>query len=387
MNTSMKSGAVSGIGMGLRAGLRAGLRSGLLGLRPTLLTVLLSMLFAACATKPPKPPPPPAPVPEPVVVSRVAPIEVDTATETLRKLGRHQESLDRVSAPLLLSNPDLCKSHARNLLGFTAKTQYSYTAEFIKEAQALFNLGENLQVTNILANSGAARAGLLRGDILISVEGKFLPGGPDAETAAAEILAPFTNTRTDVRLVISRDGFNQSLTVPLTRACSFRVEVGNADNVNSYADGRRIMVTRGMLEYIQSDTELAYVIAKEIAHNALSHASKQRSSAIVSAQISNLVRLNPDLSMLIGSAGIKPTPGELDAAADYLSLYMLARAGFSIDNALNFWQQLAADYPASVLSGHTAIHPAVISRFVAIEKGIKEIKAKQKSKKPLLPSP
>ncbi len=351
--------------------------------------LLAMLLFTACASKLPKSPPlvQPPPSPPAPAVSQLPMPEPDTAIETLRMLAKFQEDLDRVAAPLLLNNAELCKSHARNLLGFTAKTQYSYTLEFIKEAQALFNLGENLQVTNILPGSGASRAGLQRGDVLISVEGQLFQGGPEAEAAAADILAPLTNTRSSVRIVVRRNGANIDLTIPLSRACAFKVELGNSDNVNTYADGRRIMVTRGMLEYTQSDNEIAYVIAKEIAHNALSHASKQRSNIIVGQQISNLVRLHPDLNMLISSAGIKPTPGELDAAADYLSLYMVARAGFSVEQGPIFWKRLAEDYPASVLNGHTAIHPARILRMLALDKAAKEIKDKQRGKKPLLPAP
>jgi predicted Zn-dependent protease len=50
-------------------------------------------------------------------------------------------------------------------------------------------------------------------------------------------------------------------------------------------------------------------------------------------------------------------PQDLDSAADYLSLYMVARAGYSVEGAHAFWQRLATQYPASVLNGYTANHP------------------------------
>jgi predicted Zn-dependent protease len=145
------------------------------------------------------------------------------------------------------------------------------------------------------------------------------------------------------------------------------------------------MITRGMLNFAKSDTEVAYLIAREMAHNALGHAAKQRSNSVVGQQIDNLIRVNPDLSMLIGSAGIKPTPPDLDLAADNLSLYFLARAGFSLDAVSSFWQRLASQYPATVLNSHTALHPAHAARMTALEKSLKEIRAKQRAQKPLLP--
>lgn len=355
-------------------------------LQSRLLPALLAAWLAGCATQNQAPAPhEQKPLTQEPVVSLTAPPGEDPEFEILRNVASQQERLDRVSAPLLLNNPELCKSYARNLLGFIPKTQYSYSSEFVKAAQALFGLGERLQVVGVLAGSGAARAGLRKGDILVSAEDRLLPSGPNAETAVGEILGPLTASRASVRLTILRDGAQQALVIPLTRACPFRVDLGNADNVNTYADGQRIMITRGILDFTRSDNEIAYLIAKEMAHNALSHAAKQRSNSVVGQQINNLKRIHPDTGMLIGSAGIKPTPPELDTAADTLAMYMLARGGFSLDQVLPFWQRLAAHYPATVLNGHTALHPATAARIAAMEKAIKEVKAKQAAKKPLLP--
>jgi predicted Zn-dependent protease len=89
--------------------------------------------------------------------------------------------------------------------------------------------------------------------------------------------------------------------------------------------------------------------------------------------------------MLIGSAGVKPMPAELDVAADQLSLYMVARAGYNVEGARAFWQRLATQYPASVLNGYTANHPAVSQRLSAIDRTVAEIRKKQAAKLPLLP--
>jgi predicted Zn-dependent protease len=89
--------------------------------------------------------------------------------------------------------------------------------------------------------------------------------------------------------------------------------------------------------------------------------------------------------MLIGSGGIKAMPAELDASADRLSVFMLARAGYNIDGADDFWKRLAATQPASILNGYTANHPATDARIAAINKTVAEIKAKKGSKKALVP--
>ncbi len=345
----------------------------------TLLAVAAALALTACATQAPSG----SSGPLPAVTGSQAVESGEHAT--LRSLTALQDRLYRVTAPILVKNTELCKSNARNLLGFTAKNKYSYSIELASAAESFLGLDERLQVMGVLADSGAAKAGVRTGDKLIAIEGSPIPSGLNAERQAAAILLPLMNKRSTVKLSVARGGTEIPLTVPLTRACAFGVELGNAGHVNAYNDGRRVMLTRGMMKFVQSDTELAYVLAKELAHNSLRHAYKQNIAGTVNAIIENLARVQPDLSAMAGSSGIKAMPQDLDAEADRLALYMLARAGYDIDGAARFWQRLATQYPSSVLNGYTAIHPGTEHRISSIERTVAEIKARQASKRPLLP--
>jgi hypothetical protein len=345
-------------------------------------------LLASCAAPPPAKPVP-APVPRaPEPVQPPAPPPPTAEQVTLRALVDAQDRLYRVAAPLLVNNTPLCKGDGavRSLLGFTAKNRYSYSEEFVEAAQSVLGLGEQLQVTGVQTGSGAARVGIRRGDLLVAVADKPVPQGPNAERLAAQMLMPLLRNHTSsVRLTVARAGADIALNVPLTQACAFGIELGLSDNVNAYADGVRVMVTRGMLSFAANDDELAYVLAREMAHNALRHPKRQKMNATVGGIIDNLIRMHPDLSIMSGMAGVKPMPADLDAAADRLALYMLARADYNIDGASAFWQKLAAQVPATVLDGYTAIHPATAARLQAIDKAVAEIKGKLAVKKPLLP--
>jgi hypothetical protein len=350
-------------------------------------TVLLPVALAltACATQSPPPQSERPERPDPVVIAPQVP-QISAADEaTLRALISHQDRLYRVAGPLLVNNPDLCKGNARNLLGFTAKNKYSYSTELSQAAQTLFGLDDRLQVMGVLAGSGAARAGVRRGDKLIEADGQPLPEGRDAERETAAILGSLVATRPSIRLTVLRDGANTVLNVPLTRACAYSIELGNVDTVNAYDDGRRVMITRGMINFARSDEELAYVLAKEMAHNSLGHAGKQNMSATVGGIIDNMIRVRPDVTALAGTSGVRPMPQELDAAADALSLYMLARAGYNIDRVPRFWERLASQYPPTVLNGYTAIHPSTAFRLSVMERIVDDVKAKQGAKKPLSP--
>jgi hypothetical protein len=307
------------------------------------------------------------------------------AADTLTKMADLQNRLYKVAAPLLIQNAELCKNQARNLLGFTAKNRWSYPGDYNEAAHVAFGMDERLQVTSVLAGSGAARAGLQNGDVLLAAAGKPLPTGQHALSQAGAIFGKIVAAQASLPMTIERRASERQVTIPVTRACAFAIELGNADNVNAYADGSRVLVTRGMINATRDDDELAFVLARSMAHNMLGHAAAQRSSATLGSIIDNLKSVTPDNSMLIGSGGIKAMPPEVDAAADRLGQYMAARAGYDVDEAPGFWKRLNESYPATVLNGFNANHPVLAARLSAIEKANAEIKAKRSAKKPLAP--
>lgn len=305
-------------------------------------------------------------------------------TAALRSMIAMQDRLFKVASPLLTANVPLCKGNARNLLGFTAKNKYSYSQAMAPAAQSL-GFDDRLKVTDVLPGSGAARNDIKRGDYLISVGDRPVPQGESAERLTAILLTPLMTGKTPIKLGLQRGSTPMNVMVPLTTACAFSIELGNVDTVNAYSDGTRVLVTRGMLNFVRTDEELAYLIAREMAHNALAHPGRQKMVKTIGDIINNLMRTNPDTTTLAGTGGILPYGQDMDAAADTLALYMLVRAGYSIDNAPAFWKRLAAQYPASVPNGYTALHPSTTYRLAMIGKVTQIINAKKAAGKPLLP--
>ena len=86
--------------------------------------------------------------------------QMAAAADTLSKMADLQNRLYKVASPLLIQNAELCKGQARNLLGFTAKNRWSYPGDYNEAAHVAFGMDERLQVTSVLAGSGAAKAGL-----------------------------------------------------------------------------------------------------------------------------------------------------------------------------------------------------------------------------------
>jgi hypothetical protein len=344
-----------------------------------------ALLLSACATQSPAPAPalpgmPPRAAEAPALSPQVA-----AEAEALTEMANLQDRLYKVAAPLLIQNAELCKNQARNLLGFTAKNRWSYPGDYNEAARQAFGMGERLQVTGVLAGSGAARAGLQTGDILLAAGGKPLPTGKPALGQASAIFGQIITKSASLPMTVERNGSERNLTIPVTRACAFAIELGNADNVNAYADGTRVLVTRGMINFTRDDDELAYVLATTMAHNILGHPAAQRNNAALASVIDNLTGIVPDTSLLIGSGGIKAMSPDMDASAARLGLYLAARGGYDTSGAPAFWKRLAETYPPGVLNGYGANHPALAQRLAAIDKAQAEIKTKRAAKRPLTP--
>ena len=66
-------------------------------------------------------------------------------------------------------------------------------------------------------------------------------------------------------------------------------------------------------------------------------------------------------------------------------MYILAQAGYNLDDAVNFWRRFAVEVPNSIYStGGT--HPSTAERYVRMESTIKEIKDKISKGENLIPT-
>ena len=300
---------------------------------------------------------------------------------TLQSLVEQQNRLYALAAPILLGNVALCKRNARNVPAFVAHTQYAYSADLADAARTAFGLDERLRIMTVFPGSAAAQSGLLPGDILTSVGDSKIAPGPNAERDGARLIEAAGKGHPAISLGILRGSAPMTVNLPLSRACALDIELGNAENVNSYTDGRRVMLTRGMLKAVRSDEELAFVVAKEIAQGILTSAPRPGMRAMIDRLMPN----QPAPSDKARAPALQPYVPVSDATADKLALYLLVRAGGNIDAALSFWQGLAAKYPASVANSYTALHPATPYRLSVIKAVTASIKLKQSNNLPLIP--
>ena len=285
-----------------------------------------------------------------------------------------QERLNQVGGTLLTANASLCRNHVRNLVGFSAANRYSYSLPMATAASRHYGFDERLRVTNVVGNSGAGKAGLRKGDVLVTIEGKAVPVGPAAESEVVKLLSPIVEKNSSVKMTVMRDGSAKALAFPLTLACGFRVELGYSDNINALSDGQRILVTQGMMRFARTDAELAFVIAKEMAHNVLNHARSLQTTEGNRKIIDNLMQLTPNPALPVVPS--EPMTEQFDLDSDTLGLAMALRAGYDIDYATDFWARLTRTGSAS----YTASHPHSRARLDRMPNSIKRIKAAERKR-------
>ena len=302
-----------------------------------------------------------------------------------------QTELYRISLPVLSSNAEFCGDNLRPVTGVSAWNIYAVPKQYQEAARQSFGLGDSLIVQNVVPNSPGAKAGVRAGDILLAVNGRSITPGPEAIQQAQKYLNE--NGYKQMELTYARKGVNRTARFTPVTACNYPVLLDNSGAINAFADGERIVMTRGMMRFAENDTEVALVVAHELAHNTMNHIGKLKQNVMVGSLgglvVDSLlgaagVNTGNQFSRLGGAAGQQRYSVAFEQEADYVGMYYLARAGFPTDGVANFWRRMAAEGQASVDVRTT--HPTSAERFIAIERTHAEIQAKKARGEKLTPN-
>ena len=302
-----------------------------------------------------------------------------------------QTDLYRVSLPILSSNAEFCGQNVSPATGISAWTINDVPTDYRAAVQSEYNLGQDLTVLSVVPGSPGAAAGIRSGDVLLSVNGQAIPRGAEANKVAQSYLNQ--NGYNKMQISYGRAGTTRTTSLTPVVKCDYPVMLDNSAAINAYADGEKIVVSRGMTRFAENDTELALVVAHELAHNTMNHIGKLKQN-VMTGSLGGLV-----VDSLLGAAGVN-TGGQFsqiggavgqqrysvpfEQEADYVGMYYLARAGYPTSGVANFWRRMAAEGQASVDMRTT--HPTSAERFIALERTEDEIAAKKRSGDPLVPN-
>lgn len=275
-------------------------------------------------------------------------------TEALRQMESDAGILLNAGWPVLTASAELCPK-VRAAIGVKTHNLKSYPKRLRSAAGRVLGADETSRIFHIADGSPAAFAGFKRGDIILNDAGEPAKlDGDSWDTVLADNIVNVRRGREEIAITVA----------PIT-ACDYNLQLRNSAAINAYADGRNITITSGMMNFAQSDSELALIIGHELAHNTMGHIRKSVGNFILSFGATRYTR-------------------PFESEADYVGLYYLVRAGYSPDGVEGFWQRLAKIAPKSINRAKT--HPTFPDRYLRIRAAREEILIKQKAERPLLPN-
>ncbi len=170
---------------------------------------------------------------------------------------------------------------------------------------------------------------------------------------------------------------------------TYHFRVVDSPQINSFSlPGGYIFVTRGLLDFVQSESELAGVLAHEVSHVALRHNADELSRELIAAKLATsgarLVGVNDDtaLKLMYGVGGPvaefvqRPLKQEQEIEADRLAVYNMYRAGWNPQGQVTALERVKAfNGNADLISLLTSNHPPVQLRVDAIKAEIAQLPA------------
>src|SRR5205823_57287 len=147
---------------------------------------------------------------------------------------------------------------------------------------------------------------------------------------------------------VERNGEILRIAASPVMMCDFPVSVSDKAELNAHADGHSVVIDGGMMDFARSDAELATVIGHEMAHDLRRHRATKAANQAIGA-VADLA------AALVGSRtnngfariGAGAFGQDFEREADYVGLYLMARAGFPLDESANLWRRMAVANPGT----------------------------------------
>ncbi len=148
---------------------------------------------------------------------------------------------------------------------------------------------------------------------------------------------------------------------------NYSYKVVKTDEINAYAiAGGRMYINTGIIDFLDTEDEIAFVIAHEISHNELRHCIKRVQYAAIASSI------DPNLGEIVQVAyGIYSMPftkyDEFDA--DELGVNLMKKAGYDKQGAVSFFKKLEELEKEYGMDNRDPVNDFISSHPTAKERG------------------
>lgn len=160
-----------------------------------------------------------------------------------------------------------------------------------------------------------------------------------------------------------------------------------SDDVNAWCmPGGKVVVYTGILPVTQDETGLAVVMGHEIAHAIAKHGAERMSQELLVQMggigLSVALESQPEETqqLWMTAFGVGAQFGALlpysrmhESEADYLGLIFMAMAGYDPNEAVGFWERMAAESGGQKPPEFMSTHPSDATRIRKIQEALPEI--------------
>ena len=341
--------------------------------------IAASMSFVGCAPS--------------MKVPRGASAEVQEAHVNQFKLAidlylERAKRVNDLAWPIFVANQSLCGKHEGYGVGLTMITARVLPRHLWETAMDEFDMRMRPSIATIAKGSPAEIAGLKVGDVVHSIDDRPTNTRVSAVTDAHSSLRYSLRDGDMVEFEIERNGKEsreQILVAPLPACNSFAHTLLDR-TVNAFANGRDVFILTGLVEFADEDEDLQLVISHELAHNSLAHVRKSTGNRVLGS-IADLLAGSQGINTggMFGVIGGISYSKDFEREADYVGLYMMARADIPTKNAADIWNRMAAEMPMSSRGTIIRTHPITGERYVNLQKAHAEIEEKIRNGLPLIP--
>lgn len=316
----------------------------------------------------------------------------DVAAEASRMyelvVGRDQKQLRRLAdlgTPLLIGNADLCGSRTRYTIALGVHNLDDYRGRRREAMESVYELDELIRVTVVGREGPAHIAGLREGDAILAVNDVETPRGMAASLYFRLHMLTQIEGGKPLKFTVLRKTKKFTTIVQPVLTCDYPLKLMTSSVVNAFANGSAILVTTSFMDSFQDPQELGVVIGHELAHNIMGHIEMKTMRNIRDQFLARLLNrwTNTDAGDVYARLAYLDSSVDDEYEADYVGLYLAARAGLDFERAPEFFRRLALLNPSSINRDST--HPRLASRLVTQEAAVAEIRRKMALGQPLIP--
>lgn len=199
----------------------------------------------------------------------------------------------------------------------------------------------------------AGSAGLVSGDVIVAINGSAVVG-QSADSIRSQIERLTRAKIQPLTIGLRRNGVDYERHLWAVPSCRMSVRVVESSVINAMSDGSNIVVTTGLLGFVQSPDQLAWVLAHEVGHHALEHAEQSRLH----------LTLNRLLSSIGGDRLQALEQIDLERQADLVAADLTVKAGFDLREA----RQLLRRIQMLEGQGLSQTHPTTQERLAALDR-------------------